>query len=117
MFLGVCNGSKYKMVSSLINESYSRYPPQIILCNELYYIFLVSESCFEYDIDYTHNELKHDVRDSAIECQTFCRETDQCRFFTYDTQNKYCWLKTSKEGRRQDAYGCISGKKTCDQPG
>ena len=76
------------------------------------------------DIDYVGNDLnagKDDktyargsgMRNSAAECQQLCQERVDCKFFTYKTTDRYCYLKASNTVRNR-YRNAISGKKYCD---
>ena len=67
--------------------------------------------CFEPNINYPHNDIIQEPRDSVMECLDFCRQTAGCNVFTWHKTGKYCWLKT-KRGRPVVDNNLISGP-TC----
>ena len=83
--------------------------------------------CLEQGIDYVGNDLNalstgenyargSGRRDSTAECQGLCQTTPGCMVFTYKTDSKHCFLKTSKSGKIKRPSS-ISGKKYCGTEG
>ena len=53
---------------------------------------------------------------SAEDCQLLCQITNPCRFFSFDVENKRCWLKRTNGGKVK-SQNFISGLKYCNQTG
>ena len=49
---------------------------------------------------------------SVQHCRALCREEKDCRYFTFDTENKWCYLKSEKNPRAvsEDAGQSGAGK-------
>ena len=62
----------------------------------------VCEPCEEAGVAYHGNNLHpaphYDVG-SVQHCRALCREEDNCRYFTFDTEAKWCYLKSHKNAR------------------
>ena len=54
--------------------------------------------------------------ESVSQCQLLCQTSLHCKFFSFDLDNKRCWLKKSDEGKvfKTDF---VSGKKDCYEKG
>ena len=79
----------------------------------------IPDHCYDLNVDYSFGK---NVRngyvetDSAENCQLLCQTTNPCRFFSFDAENKKCWLKRSNEGKtNKDNF--VSGQKHCNQKG
>ena len=74
-----------------------------------------SIDCFIHALDYKtwYNIAELPMVYSAGECQKKCQETPDCNFFTYHWHNRYCWTKTSTEGRYVKVNISISGPREC----
>ena len=53
-----------------------------------------------------------DEKNTAEECQHLCQQTDDCNVFTWDSERKWCWLKSGISSSIE-LQGAISGPKTC----
>ena len=70
------------------------------------------------------NALQEDVnyargsgrRSSAEECQKLCKDTELCLFFTYDSSDSDCFLKSANLGEKA-VHRAISGPKRCLKQG
>ena len=91
------------------------------LFNDAGMIILVGAcSCCEDDIDYHGNDINMNPNDkdyqatdgTGLSCQKRCQARPKCHFFTWNTENKRCYLKTSTSGRMQHDHG-FSGPKHC----
>ena len=64
------------------------------------------------DTDYPGEEINRktkDKRNSYQECRTLCEETAGCNAYSYNQNDKHCWLKSSIS--RSIHYGhSVSGK-------
>lgn len=81
--------------------------------------FNILAHCYDLSMDYStgKNVRKGYVETgSAEDCQLLCQTTNPCRFFTFDAENKRCWLKRTSEGKTKKE-NFISGQKYCDQKG
>ena len=65
---------------------------------------------FEENIDYVGNDLKGVLVKNQYECANNCVVEPQCLGFTYNQNNKKCWMK-SKVNNRNTVHRAISG--TC----
>ena len=77
--------------------------------------FNLSGSCFLRNIYYpgmSINSGHTDLQDTAEECQLLCQQTNGCNVFTWDSERKWCWLKTGIAGS-VELEGAISGPKFC----
>ena len=52
------------------------------------------------------------VKNSKDECQIWCQDVSECKFFTYSKNDKKCYLKTDDYGKILGP-GLISGPKFC----
>merc|ERR1712243_548155 len=75
--------------------------------------FQLGYSCPEYGVNFDLNDITHvpAITDWHI-CGTFCNMTPDCKFWTLDTRNQNCWLKSSDDGFNHLSYA-ISGVKGC----
>ena len=71
--------------------------------------------------DYRGNDIASDsqqemasVKNSEYECQIWCQDTSECKFFTYSKNDKKCYLKTDDFGKTIGG-GLISGPKFCHE--
>merc|ERR1719367_720137 len=74
--------------------------------------------CLELDIAMPHNDLDNgrgriDDVTSWRQCDAYCMEENDCKFWTYQVKNGKCFLKTSDAGRKKDKKGAISGSSGC----
>ena len=49
-----------------------------------------------------------DKRNSAVECRQLCNEDLQCKYFTWNSENKACFKKTGKSRKKANTIA-ISG--------
>ena len=87
-------------------------------------MFLEYIDCIEIDTGLPGNDINNndssDVnfakgsgrQDSYQECQELCKLTEGCNFFTWQSKNENCFLKSSDAGRKTDV-GSVSGTKNC----
>ena len=54
---------------------------------------------------------------SAAACQEKCANLDLCKFWTFNTERKYCYPKTSKVGAKSHVSYAVSGPKICPNSG
>ena len=70
-------------------------------------------TCLEIDVEYHGNNIDiTNQKASTPDCQRLCQSNPKCKYFTFITNNKKCWLKSSNTGWRKTA-GSISGQKYC----
>ena len=50
--------------------------------------------------------------EDGLECARLCFDFEACMVWTFDPAKKFCYLKTSDEGRGQD-NNYLSGTKEC----
>ena len=53
-----------------------------------------------------------DEKNTAEECQHLCQQTDDCNVFTWDSERKWCWLKSGISSSIE-LEGAISGPNIC----
>ena len=97
----------------------------------LHFYFKVNKrydlGCYKGNIDLHGsdlNALQEDVnyargsgrRSSAEKCQELCEATELCLFFTYDSSDNDCYLKSANLGEKS-YQGAISGPKRCFKQG
>jgi len=77
------------------------------------------ENCFKHNWNYPGNDIsdKHHTNESAVSCQAECKRNSRCTHFTYNQNEKKCWLKKGDipEGEAYTAVTAISGPKECGQ--
>ena len=75
-------------------------------------IFLTG-GCVEYGIDYTGYDVdkKYDIK-SWQQCANICHGHKTCQYWSWRMEWKYCFLKSSMNGRQQRGDR-ISGKENC----
>merc|ERR1719186_748159 len=68
----------------------------------------------EDNIDYNGNDIpdKHKPVTGLEECISYCGETTECEYWSYNKARKHCFLKTSDSGRKKSDYS-ISATKNC----
>ena len=69
--------------------------------------------CIEKGLDYHGNDLKQVRTPSAEVCACRCKDYDDCRFFTWHSHDKTCYLKSSDQGRMLSKEYSYSGSKDC----
>ena len=70
--------------------------------------------CLEEYMDYYGNDISQSEQGTVDLCQRSCDRNDKCRYFTFHTDTKKCFLKHSRNGRRQVALKTkVSGAKAC----
>jgi len=74
--------------------------------------------CLELDTAMPGNDLDNGrgrIKDVAswIQCDAYCMEENDCKFWTYQVKNGNCFLKTSDANRKSDKNGAISGSSGC----
>merc|ERR1719367_2080754 len=74
--------------------------------------------CLELDIAMPHNDLDNgrgriDDVTSWRQCDAYCMEENDCKFWTYQVKNGKCFLKTSDANQKKDKNGAISGSSGC----
>ena len=77
--------------------------------------FHLSGKCFLRNIYYPGNSINSghaDIQDTAEECQLLCQQTNDCNVFTWDSERKWCWLKTGISSSIE-LEGALSGPKLC----
>ena len=77
--------------------------------------FNISGTCFVPNIYYPGMSLNSghdDEQNTAEECQHLCQQTDGCNVFTWDSERKWCWLKSGISSSIE-YQGAISGPKIC----
>ena len=52
------------------------------------------------------------TQESPQACAEHCAASEGCRFWTYNKENKACWLKTSDSKKKYLAHA-ISGSRAC----
>ena len=79
-------------------------------CNLTFYI--AACYCLENKVDYFGNNLKElDFVPSASHCQFECQKNESCTFFTFNTENGKCFLKTNNVAVANDT--AVSGPRFC----
>ena len=80
----------------------------------LYTTVPLADTCFELDTSFDGNNLPDNphTEADALKCQRKCFQTEGCKFFTFNTLAKLCWLK-DKLSTTQYAAGGISGPASC----
>jgi len=70
--------------------------------------------CFENDMDFPGQDLDiyYTAKESAAKCQAHCNATAACKFFTWSSSNKRCYLKSRRVNPTVEA-GATSGPKKC----
>merc|ERR1712186_12969 len=76
-----------------------------------------SESCTgpTQDLDWLNNNNiepmgNNNIKSSAYECKQQCESMSNCKAYTWKTDSKQCWLKSSFSGQTSD---CLSESGTC----
>merc|ERR1712039_429181 len=66
-----------------------------------------SETCTgpTQDLDWSNN-----IKSSAYECKQQCESMSNCKAYTWKTDSKQCWLKSSFSGQTSDS---LSESGTC----
>merc|ERR1719343_1699796 len=70
------------------------------------------EEIVENGIDYYGNDIASFQSSGQHHCTLKCVEHPDCKFWTMNTETKYCWLKTSDVGRSPNNVR-ISGNRLC----
>ena len=75
------------------------------------------EKCYEEGTAYTGRTIREYIKSNAKECQECCKKMKErkCKFWTFDYENKCCYLKNHR-GKRKPNLKNISGKKNCEPP-
>jgi len=70
------------------------------------------DPCIDTGVAYPGNNINripsYDVS-SVAQCQGLCRDQDRCQYFTYDSENKWCYLKTNKNTNKFQDVRYTSG--------
>ena len=79
------------------------------------------DKCFEEGVLYigkniTKKSGTKNKKINARECQVQCKNTKKCNLWTFNCEQKFCILMTSKETKARDTE-YISGEKDCEPPG
>ena len=72
-------------------------------------------SCFEQNTDFLGNDVgakEMDLFSDEYDCQKECQNYVSCKYWTYNTSNKKCYMKHSNSGL-VSYNGAISGPKFC----
>jgi len=74
--------------------------------------------CLKLDTAMPHNDLDNgrgriDGVASWRQCDAYCMEENDCKFWTYQVKNGGCFLKTSDANQKKDKNGAISGSSGC----
>ncbi|PFH35764.1 PAN domain-containing protein [Besnoitia besnoiti] len=80
----------------------------------------LTAGCYEIDVDYWGHDIQK-IEDGSIAnasvCQGFCQRTTNCRFWTWVSATRSCYLKNvyGVHGRRRDSTtgGMVSGPAFC----
>ena len=70
----------------------------------------------EQDIDYYGNDIVNQVVESIQACAEICASTEGGQFWTWNRENKICFVKRSNSGRKNDARA-VSGSRLCARSG
>ena len=76
-----------------------------------------TSNCLVKDIAYYGEDIKESIfekLDSVQACQASCEQEDRCKFWSYYTPWKSCYIKTGK-GILTPFVGFVSGDKNCKQ--
>jgi len=76
----------------------------------------VTNDCYDFDIKFDGNVLKENTTVIVQDCQTVCKETSECQFFSWDglKKSKNCELfKAEDKTGHTSQDGYISGPKDC----
>lgn len=74
--------------------------------------------CFVYNLDYFGGDVGDYPATSAKECQGFCQRHSECRFFSWSSTRKHCFLKNSNGlSRQRQRPNSVSGAKFCSTAG
>ena len=69
--------------------------------------------CFAENLDFYGDEVKKSIAPNATHCQMECQQTEECKFWTYNTgEGKDCWLKNDNHFKEYK-FNRISGPKYC----
>ena len=77
---------------------------------DFYYCMITD--CFEHKIDYFGNDITSITTSSPEQCQIQCQSISHCRAWTFNGDDKNCFLKTSNSGKRAYPFA-TSGPKYC----
>ena len=70
-----------------------------MILNFTVWLFWIAGPCIEDGrfngnaVDGIRIKMVENVKDEEA-CQKLCQENDECEFFTYNFQKKFCWLQT-----------------------
>ena len=83
---------------------------------DYYYVFKLA--CFEEGTDSSGSDVPgtstHDDVSTVYRCQALCQDSEECKYFVYDTSSKKCGLKTeAAKGLRWASENKIFGPKWC----
>ena len=81
-----------------------------------------TDDCFSKNIGLPGNNIagydgRKSLKDSAEDCQKLCQEVDECNYFTWRKNTRYCWIKDKKTNKAKEIYGTVSGPKFCNYEG
>ena len=72
-------------------------------------------TCPDKTIDFEDNDLTdYEPINDWQRCGQLCKDNTQCKFWTYRTTDKKCWLKYSDDGLRKESDR-ISGTNQCTE--
>ena len=82
-------------------------------------MLILDGRCYHINVDYANGKVLRNGFlgvESVSQCQLLCQTSLHCKFFSFDLDNKRCWLKKSDEGKvfKTDF---VSGKKDCYEKG
>ena len=74
-------------------------------------------TCAKENVDYPGADMGQRAASSLLQCEQFCRDSEQCRSITYHDSSKSCWLKYRKSGRQGpiNHQGLVSLNMDCPE--
>ena len=70
-------------------------------------------ACLHQGWDLYGNDIRSLTALNAHDCQTHCQKDNSCQFFSYNSNGKRCYLKTSDANQKATGPWHISGPKWC----
>ena len=64
-------------------------------------------------MDYNGHDIKRVTTSSPEQCQKQCQGVSRCKFWTFNANDKNCYLKTSNSGKTPSESFVTSGPKYC----
>ena len=98
------------LTSSLAIENSGQQ--KLVTIVTIHYCRIITD-CFEREIDYFDNDIKRITTSSPKHCQIECQGVAHCRAWTFNGDNKNCFLKTSNSGKQASLPFVTSGPKYC----